>query len=257
MRLIVLAAGQGQRLRPLTDDRPKCLVELGGRSLLDRQMDAAAAVGITDVLIVGGYRPEGLARRGARVILNPRYDTTNMVRTLFCAREDFGDAFIMSYGDIVYRPAHLARLLEDTSPVGVIVDADWLSYWSQRFDDVLSDAESLDIDGNGRIRSIGKAERDLGRIQAQYIGLVAFRDSGVEALKTAYDRADEEDRMGRPVLGTDRSLDRLFMTDLLQGMVNQGVALTALPVQGGWMEIDTLRDLAVAERLLAEGRLSE
>jgi choline kinase len=250
--MIVLAAGKGTRLRPLADTRPKCLVELNGRPLLDWQVDAAHAAGITDVTVVGGYLWQQLEDHGADVAVNPNYDTTNMVFTLFCAEDCFGEGFVMSYGDIVYSQDVLRTLLLDTSPVGVIVDLDWRGYWEQRFEDPLSDAESLRIGANGRIMSIGQREADIDLIDAQYIGLVAFRGEGVEALRQTYQaaRAGEWALVdgGRPVL-------QMFMTDLLQAMIDLGHPVNAVPINGGWVEVDSLDDLALAEELFSRGRL--
>ena len=143
MRMIILAAGQGSRLRPLTDDRPKCLVELAGKPLLQWQIETARAAGVTDITVIAGYRQEQLRHYGIAVLVNEDFETTNMVRTLFRARHLFGDGFIMSYGDIVYSPETLHALLRSEADISVIVDRQWRDYWAQRFDDPLSDAESL------------------------------------------------------------------------------------------------------------------
>src|SRR5882757_5179513 len=94
MRMIILAAGQGTRLRPLTDDRPKCLVELCGRPLLQWQIDTARSAGIRDIVVIGGYRHELLKAYDVELVLNPDFASTNMVRTLFRARDLFGPGFV-------------------------------------------------------------------------------------------------------------------------------------------------------------------
>ena len=254
--MIILAAGQGRRLRPLTDSRPKCLLELGGRSLLDRQMEAAHAAGVDEVIVVGGYMAEQLRRPNLRLVLNPNYETTNMVATLFCAEGLFGSGFIMSYGDIAYGPALLRTLLADSSSVGVVVDRDWRDYWAMRFDDPLSDAESLRIDDSGQIQSIGQPVTDIDSVDAQYTGLVAFRDSGVSALRQTYAMAQADDESGRFPFNGRGPLAMLFMTDLLQGMIDLGYPVCAVPVRRGWLEIDSLGDLTLARRLVAEGALA-
>ena len=88
MRAVILAAGEGTRLRPHTNDRPKCLVELAGRPLLAWQLDALHAAGVTDVTIVTGYRADQITV-GTRRVHNDRYDDTNMVASLMCARAAF------------------------------------------------------------------------------------------------------------------------------------------------------------------------
>lgn len=253
MRLIVLAAGQGTRLRPLTDDRPKCLVELGGRPLLAWTIAAARAVGIEEVIVVGGYRVDRLANCGAQVLVNPDFSTTNMVRTLFCARSYFGDGFIMSYGDIAYSPNVLRQVLAEPAPIAVTVDRGWRHYWEQRFDDPLGDAESLTMNDRGLVTEIGQKAASLDIIEAQYIGLVAFRGQGVEALVNAYEAAEADERAGQLPFKGPRNLDGLYMTDLLEGLIGRGEQLKAVPIDRGWVEIDSTRDLAVAERVVRDG----
>jgi choline kinase len=255
MRIIILAAGQGTRLRPLTDDRPKCLVELAGRPLLQWQLECAAEVGINDIIVVGGYLIDQLRSFGVPMIENSAYATTNMVYTLFCAKDLFGEEFIVSYGDIVYGPEVLRTLVASTAPVSIIVDRLWRNYWAQRFADPLANAESLRTDGSGRILSIGQMETDINRIESQFIGLLAFRQSGVTAVRATFAAAQREAQAGRPPFGGPRPLEKLFTTDLLQGMINLGFTLIAVPVNGGWVEIDSIQDITLAERLIAAGRL--
>jgi len=147
-------------------------------------------------------------------------------------------------------------LAECRAPAGVVVDLDWFHYWSLRFDDPLSDAESLRFDETGTLQSIGQKETDVSRIQAQFIGLMAFRGEGVRWVRQIYASARAEADMGRPPFGTGRPLSALFMTDFLQGMIHLGFPVTAVPVRGGWCEIDSLSDLKVASDLVASGRLA-
>jgi choline kinase len=255
MRMIVLAAGQGTRLRPLTDDRPKCLVELAGRPLLEWTLQTAHGAGIDDVVVVGGYRIDRLRTYPTRLLANPDFATTNMVRTLFSAEGEFGDAFVMSYGDIAYTRDVLGRLLASDGEIAVAVDRAWYGYWRERFDDPLSDAETLDIDADGFITDIGRKPASLADIKAQYIGLVLFRGRGVEGLRDAYQAARAQDAAGGKPFGGPRSLDGLYMTDLLQGLIGRGARLKAVEIYRGWVEIDSARDLAVAERIVGAGGL--
>lgn len=255
MRLIVLAAGQGTRLRPLTDDRPKCLIELSGRPLIDWTIAAAREVGVTDIVVVGGHCIDRLANCGVDIIANPNFANTNMVRTLFCAQSYFGDGFIMSYGDIVYSPDVLRQLLAEPAPIAVTVDRGWRQYWEQRFEDPLADAETLVMNDRGLVTEIGQRASSLDAIEAQYIGLVAFRGQGVTSLVDSYKAAEAQEREGRLPFNGSRDLDHLYMTDLLQGLIDRGEQLKAVPIDRGWVEIDSMRDLAVAEGVVRDGGL--
>ena len=245
--MIILAAGQGTRLRPLTDNCPKCMVQLSGRSLLDWQLETAHAAGCHEVIVVGGYFANQLRRPGVQVVVNEDYDCTNMVHSLFCAEEFFDDGFVLSYGDIVYQHEILESVIQSPLPIAVAIDSGWHDYWEDRFDDPLSDAESLQIGGDGSLQNIGQSVSDIDQIQGQYIGLMAFRDDGVRRLKAAYQTARQMDRDGLNPFGTTRSLAGLYMTDLLQGMIDRGDSVWPVWIDRGWYEIDSLNDLRIAE----------
>ena len=181
--MIILAAGQGVRLRPLTDTRPKCLVKVVGKPLLDWQLAVARSEGISDITIVRGYLREMVDRPGVSYFDNLEYRTTNMVETLWCAESVFGNGFVVSYGDIVYESRVLRKLLSADHPISVVVDQGWRSYWEKRFTNVLDDAETLEVNESGKITSIGQEPSCISEIQGQYIGLTSFREDGVKALR--------------------------------------------------------------------------
>ena len=236
-KLIILAAGEGTRLRPYTLDRPKCLVEVDGRSLLDRQLDVAATRDIGPIVLIGGYRADMLARRGAQLKTNPRYSETNMAWSLFCAEEELAGEIIVAYGDIVYSAAVLDMLLASRAEVSVTIDLEWEAYWRARNEDPLSDAETLKLATDGRIVELGRRPKALEEIQGQYMGLMKFSERGVEYLKQIFHRACAEGSIqGKPP-------EKAYMTDLLQTMIDTGVAVQSVPVHGGWVEVDTVRDL--------------
>ena len=143
LKAIILVAGEGARLRPYTLDRPKCLVEVDGYSLLDRQMTVLATEAIHPIVLIGGYRVEMLKRSGIELRVNPRYAETNMVWTLFCAEDDLEGEVLLCYGDIVYSREILQTLLESKADISVAIDLDWESYWRARNENPLDDAETL------------------------------------------------------------------------------------------------------------------
>jgi len=149
VKAIILAAGEGSRLRPYTLDRPKCLVEIAGRSLLDRQLDVLALENISPVILIGGYRGEMLRREGIELRINPLYAETNMVWTLFCAEADLNSDVIVSYGDIVYSHEVLRTLLSSQADIAVTIDLDWEHYWRVRNENPLDDAETLKLSSDG------------------------------------------------------------------------------------------------------------
>ena len=251
MRAVILSAGRGSRIHPYTENRPKCLTELGGMTLIGRQIATLRAAGVGDIVIAAGYRAEMLDLPGTRMVLNPNWAATNMVETLFRAEDEFGDDVIVSYGDIVYEPRVLAALMDSPRAVSVAVDRNWRAYWEHRFDDPTSDCESLSMDGAGRITAIGDPVDDIEAVEAQYMGLMRFRETGIGALKAARDNFR---RASRPWMDR-RPVEQAYMTDLLSEMILMGIDVHAVAVAGGWLEIDTVEDYESAVAMIENGTI--
>ena len=237
MKGIILAAGEGSRLRPYTLDRPKCLVEINGESLLDRQIKILKSEGINQIILIGGYRSEMLDRENAELRINPIYYETNMVHTLFCAESDLNDEAIVSYGDIVYSKAILSALLKSDADIAVTIDLDWEAYWRARNENPLDDAETLKLSSDGRIIEIGQKPKSIEEIEGQYMGLMKFSAQGIATMRKVYHDANRTGSL------CGKSVKKAYMTDLLQAMINLNIRIDAVPINGGWVEVDTVADL--------------
>jgi len=252
MNVIILAAGRGSRLHPYTAECPKCLTELGNQTLIERQLATLRGAGIKNISIVTGYRSEMLALPNTTQIHNPDWATTNMVESLFAAESIFGDDLIVSYSDIIYEPEVLERLMRNDADISVIVDRQWRLYWEHRFSDPLSDAESLRINDAGNIIDIGEKVENIELIEAQYIGLMRFKGNGIKALR---DTRASLDRVPRPWM-EKRPLEKAYMTDLLMELILRGHEVNAVPVESGWLEIDTVDDFEKASAGFSDGTIT-
>ena len=132
MKVIILAAGRGSRLTPLTDDKPKCLVKLFGKSLLEWQIEKFRKFGINDISVVTGYKKELISFDGIKIYHNTNFEKTNMIETLFCAKKEINEIVIVSYGDIIFEDSVVKKLIESKEDFSVVVDKEWKKYWSIR-----------------------------------------------------------------------------------------------------------------------------
>ena len=249
MKAIHLAAGKGTRLRPLTNDRPKPLVELGGSSLLERNVETLRAVGVEEHVVVTGHEGDQIRNLGFETVHNDVYGETEMVYSLFCAAAAFptDEDLVISYGDIVYEERVAETLLACDSPMCVVVDNEWRALWEERFDDPLSDAEAIDVDSKGMIRSIGDDAETYDQIDTQYTGLLKVRSDHVDAFIEAYRTLDTQ---------TDGYVS-VDMTEFLQMLIDDGWDIEAVPVSGGWLEVDTTSDLERYRELYETEALSQ
>jgi choline kinase len=236
-KVILLVAGEGTRLRPYTLDRPKCMVEIDNVSLIDRQLEVLKSEKIENIHMICGYKAEMLKRDGVKFMMNPRYYETNMVWTLFCAEKELEGEVIVSYGDIVYSKEILQSLLKSDADISVIIDKDWESYWRTRIDNPLDDAETLKLRNDGTISEIGQKPNSLNEIEGQYIGLMKFSSKGVQLLKDTFNAA-----LNSNSGLSGKSVEAAYLTDLLQTLIDNGEKITAVPIYGGWVEVDTIED---------------
>ena len=146
MKAIILAAGIGNRLSPFTEDKPKCLIDFSGKTLLDRTVKTFKNCGVNDIVLVTGYKSEKINRADLDLVKNERYGETGIMHSLSCAKEKFDETVIVSYSDIIFEKSVLEKLLKSKDDISAIVDKKWERYWELRLDEPLSDAESLLID---------------------------------------------------------------------------------------------------------------
>lgn len=255
MKVIILAAGQGTRLRPLTDHCPKCMVNVNGRSIIERQIDVMYSCGIKeeDITIITGYCSNVLQDKfkdtGINFIFNTEFERTNMVYSLMCARQvmEQEEDILVSYGDIIYSNEVLQKLLNYKENISVIVDDGWYGYWFERFENPLDDAETLMFDNEDYLTEIGQKTNSLSKIQSQYIGLMRFKEDGLKSVLEYAQNVKNRKIMNGSLKKTGRSYEKMYMTDLLQGMVEEGHKLCAVHINRGWYEIDDCEDLEVVE----------
>jgi choline kinase len=220
-------------MQGLTDDRPKCLVEIHGKSLLQMQLEAIRAAGITQIALVTGYRREMLKRDQLVDFCNDRWFETNMVSSLVCANEWLESSpCIVSYSDIFYKPSAVQTLVSCSDNLAVTFDPNWLQLWNRRFSDPLSDAETFRISSDSMLVEIGGKPKSVEEVEGQYMGLLRFTPAGWAEIKRI--------RSGLSV----ESQDRMHMTGTLQMVIDAGnVPIRAIAYTEGWGEIDSANDL--------------
>ena len=257
MNAIILAAGKGKRLATLTKNKPKCMVNLFGKTLLEWQVSVLRKCGVSDITVVTGYHHELINFSGLTFYHNKHFESTNMVESLFCASEKLNKSTIVSYADIIFEEKILNSLIESKSDFSVVVDKEWEKYWKMRFDNPLNDAESLKIDMNSNITSIGQKVQNINEIEGQYIGLMKFQNDGVKKIKEFYKKAKNQSTKNFNPLNSIVSFQQSYMTDFLQGLINTGCKLKAVMIENGWLELDSIDDYKKYIELFSKKKISE
>jgi len=250
MKVIILAAGIGSRLMPLTNDRPKCMVKLLDDTLIERQIKIFHSYDINDITIVTGYKNEVIDMPNVNYVNNPNYETTNMNESLFCALKPSNSSVLVTYGDIVFEPKIVQQMLEITNDIRLAVRINWKEYYQNRTMHPLSEAENVLIE-NGRIletrKNISKAleNQQIG----EFLGIMMLSS---EQIKILLERYSDLKKNHTGTFHSSSSLHMAYLTDMLQEMIDFGVRINPVFAEGKWFEIDTLEDIKNAEKSINE-----
>jgi choline kinase len=230
MKLIILAAGKGERLMPLTRNTPKSLLEIGGGvTLLEAQLGRAADAGIEDIVVVVGYRAEQIEAKikgsgiRARTVYNPFYDISNNLVSAWLARAEMTNDFVLLNGDVVFNPQVLARLVASRNgDIQMVIDR------KDQYDD---DDMKVTTEGNA-IMAVSK-RLPVERAGGESIGMIAFRGRGPLRFTQTLDAMVREPE--------NRNV---FYLAALQTIMDSGVPVGFVECEpNDWAEIDFHPDL--------------
>lgn len=238
-KAIILSAGQGRRLSPLTDDRPKCLIDLAGRSVLHWQLAHLHAAGVTEAVVVTGFGADlvdaeiaalRLPGMAVRTLFNPFFGVSDNLATCWLARHEMTGAFLLLNGDTLFEPAIAQRLIAaPASPITVTIDR------KAAYD---SDDMKVLTDGS-RLVSIGKT---IPAFDAESIGFLRFAPEGAMAFVAAVEA----------ILRTPEGLKRWYLS-VIDHLGREGGLVSVVSIEGlDWAEMDfpedVLRNRELTER---------
>jgi len=247
MKAIIIAAGSSSRLLPITNDKPKCLLEVAGKTIMQRQLEVLRQCGIDDIVVVRGYKKEMINYSNIKYYENTDYKNNNILRSLFYAESEMNDEFVFSYSDIIFEKSALEKLLQSQAEISLVIDIDWLSSYEGRQQHPVSEAELVKVEGN-RIVKIGKDIVSPNESSGEFIGLAKFTKKGAEILKSNYQRVINEYHSKR--FQNADSVEQAYLTDMIQELIDRGYEISNVDISGGWREIDTGEDLERARAWL-------
>ncbi len=244
MRAIILSAGQGRRLYPLTQNLPKCLLPLcEGVSILGLQLRVLASCGVRQATVVVGFGAEEVERHlleqapdsmEIETLYNPFFETTDNLVTAWLARERMRGDFLLLNGDTVFEPALMRRVLRaPPSASRIAIDR------KPRYD---ADDMKVSLDGGGRLLAISKTLK-RHEIDAEAIGVIRFSGDGGGRFVDGLERAVR-----------DRESHSRYYLSVVSENAASGVEIESVSIEGlWWQEVDCAHDLDRAQQHLEEG----
>ena len=239
-KALIVAAGLGSRLKGHTENTPKCMLDFGGKTLLQKQLLSYKKNGVDDISLIRGYKKNKINYKGIRYFDNDDYKDNNILNSIFYGEEAINGNIIISYSDILFEPFIVKRAMESDHDISVIVDVDWRDYYINRKDHPLSEAENVIFNSNNEVVKIGKIASEKEEVHGEFIGMIKLNHRGCEILKQNYHRVKKL-YWNKPFQRA-KVFQKAYLTDMIQELVDIGVKVHCVIIERGWKEIDTVED---------------
>lgn len=238
IKAIIVAAGHDIRIEPLNENLPKCMLDIKGKTILDRQIENLKSCGINEIIIIKGYKQETIVVPNVKYYLNPDFENNGILSSLFFAEKEMDSDFIFLYSDIIFDKKMLGKLLKNDANICLVVDLNWKERYKKRGMQPLGEVELVEVE-NEKIIKIGK-RIDTKNIHGEFIGLAMFSKKGAQTLKTCYKNALKKYKNKR--FHEVSSIKKAYFTDMIQEIIDNGFHVKNLDTYGDWIEIDTFED---------------
>ena len=246
MRALIIGAGRGKRLMPMTQDTPKCYAEIQNRRLLDWAIDAFRGAGLTDICFIGGYQIDKVRRDYPQLTFRHNHDweNNNILLSLMHAEDLMDEGFVCCYSDILFTSAVIRSVVEDPGRIALSVDTRWLELYRHRTQHPPTDAEKVIVSGDRVVR----VHREIAPEDAhgEYTGVAKFTSAGAAILRKHFHEA-RRTFAGKPFREA-ALFERAYLIHLFQEMIEAGVTMNHADTAGNYMEVDTQEDFELARR---------
>ena len=239
-KALIIAAGLGSRLKKHTENLPKCMLDFGGKTLLQRQLESYKQNEIKDISLVRGYKKEKINYKDIKYFENKDYKNNNILNSIFYAEKVINGNIIISYSDILFDKSVVERTLKSDHDISVVVDIDWRGYYVGRKDHPISEAENVIFNSNNEVEKIGKINTGNQEVHGEFIGMIKLSNRGTEIFKEHFHRL-KKIYWNKPFQRA-KIFQKAYLTDFIQELVDIGIKVHCVIIESGWKEIDTVED---------------
>ena len=248
VKAIIVAAGIGSRLGELTKEFPKSLIDINGKSILERQILLFKKFGINNIVIIRGPHREKFSFDDVKYVNDDDYENHNLLGSLMVAEDELNEDVIISYGDIVFDEIILEQILAFSGNAGLAIDYNWEKNYSEKSKELLGKVSVVTIENNS-ISNIGYYEnidKNPGSILGEFIGIMKLSPQSANYFVTKY---NELKRNHDGKFHDSPSINFAIITDMIDELLQHGIKFTPIKISGKWYEIDTPEDLEAAKKL--------
>ena len=235
MKAIILAAGRGTRIPQFTKNKPKCLIKIDKKTILERQINFLFKLKIKDIIIIKGFKKEKILIKKVKYIVNKNYKKNEQLDSLFCAKSEFTEDILILFSDIIYDFSIIKKIYnQKKNLITLAVDKNWQNRYKFRFDHPEEQADKVKINKKNNIIKIGKKLK-IEETNGEFLGIFKISKMGCKVILENYKKYQ------------NTAIKQIH--DFLKFLINKCIPISSLSVQGKYMEIDTFNDYKLAKKM--------
>lgn len=244
MKAIIIAAGSGTRFSNFI---PKPLIEINGKTILERQIELFKKNKINDIVVIIGSNDHKFTLKNIKYVRDDLHVKHDILCSLMVAKDDMNDEILISYSDILYDETILREVISSSSDIGIAVDKNWEKHYEGRTDHPKSEAENVLVYND----KISKIKKNISKTHSEgdvyeFLGIMKMSKIGCSLFLKKFEQLKSSHK---GTFHTAPSLQKAYLTDMIQELIDSGIPVSYIPITGNWCEIDTQQDIDTAKHI--------
>ena len=241
MKIIIIAAGSGKRIGEKTKELPKYLLNVNDKTIQQHQFSVFKKFDYDEIIVITGPHKEKFTSNECTYVEDVRYHDHNILGSLMEARKYISGDVLIVYSDIIFDDKILSQVIEAGTEIGVAVDLNWEKSYECRTDHPKSEAENVVLDNNNNLLEIRKnITNNSTYVVGEFLGILKLSDKGSQIFVKKF---EELEKLHKGPFHNAVSIQKAYLTDMIQELIDSKIKVTPIIVSGKWYEIDTMQDL--------------
>ncbi len=249
MKAIILSAGYGSRLGDLTKELPKSLVNINGKSIIQRQIETFRNNGVKEIIVIIGPNKEKFQLKDVEYIIDKNFHQHEQLGSLMTASKYFQNDLVISFGDVIVDNNIMKQIIESTHDIGIAIDLNWEKNYENRTEHPKSEADLVLIKSN----KLTKIKKNLDSIEnyqlGEFLGIIKLSNIGSKKILDLFNMLNSS-YQGK--FHDAPSFQKAYLTDIIDELIQTTKNVNPIFIDGNWCEIDTLEDLEIASEKIRD-----
>lgn len=246
MKIIIIAAGYGSRLGEHTKELPKALLDINGKSILERQYELLKIHNQKKIIVITGPYKTKFKNKKFQYVDDYLFKEHEQLGSLMAARSHFDEELLVIFSDVLFDNKILSKILNTKCNIGIVVDLDWQKRYDKRTEHPISQADLVLVTNNKITRIQKNLKINMNSNLGEFIGIMKLSKKGAKIFLEHFQHLEKNHRRS---FQNAESLQKAYLTDMIQDLIDEGMEITPIFIEGDWCEIDTPQDLVHAKEM--------